>query len=155
MSSLLIPKEFIRKPRSFDEIASWKAVEFRQFVLYTGLLVLKESTSDVFFNHFLLLSCAYRIMSCPLLFQSKNASAHIMLNTFVQKFGNIFGLTSLTYNVHNLLHLSQTVEEYGNLSYINAYPFENCMKDIKKADILVEIFLIIVVYLVVIALAKY
>lgn len=68
-----IPKEFCRKPRGLDDVQRWKATEYRQFVLYTGILVFKNLVSDDFYYHFLLLHCAYRLLSQSYLSNIKTA----------------------------------------------------------------------------------
>lgn len=72
-------------------------------------------------------------MTCPKLIESKSNQANNMLIEFVQHFANIYGSTSVTYNVHNLLHLNETVKEFGNLANLTAYPFENSLQSIKRA----------------------
>jgi len=49
------PKEFMRKPRGIDELKFWKATEFRQFLLYTGPVVLKSLLPENMYIHFLML----------------------------------------------------------------------------------------------------
>ena len=36
-----MPSEFSRQPRGLDEVKKWNATEYRQFLLYTGYLVLE------------------------------------------------------------------------------------------------------------------
>lgn len=51
------PNDFVRKPRSLKDVNQWKAVEFRNFLLYTGPIVLrhvlKEDILYIFiFSHY-------------------------------------------------------------------------------------------------------
>ena len=47
------PSEMARQPRSLSEIKRWKTAEFRQFLLYSGIVVLKGIVTDQFYYHFL------------------------------------------------------------------------------------------------------
>lgn len=55
------PQEFNHKPRSISEYGSFKATECRQFLLYTGVVVLFGIIEQNVYNHFLLL---HAIMRC-------------------------------------------------------------------------------------------
>lgn len=127
-----IPKEFGRTPRPIDELKRWKATEYRQFLLYTGIVVLKDIVDDDTFYHFLLIHCAYRLLCCPYSFQNNLEASENLLQDFVKFFPNIYGEKNLTYNVHNLLHVCECVREMGLLTNFSAYDFENFMQSLKK-----------------------
>lgn len=127
-----IPKEFGRTPRPLSELKRWKATEFRQFLLYTGIVLLKDLVSDDLYYHFLLLHCAYRLLCCPYSFNNNLDASEILLRDFVKYFSKMYGEKNLTYNVHNLLHICECVKEMGLLTNFSAYDFENFMQCIKK-----------------------
>lgn len=126
-----IPREFARKPRTLLEICRWKATEFRQFSLYTGIVVLKENVPEEIYTHFLLLFCFYRIYSVSSNSEHKQ-KAETMVRMFVEQFPVLYGRSSVSYNVHNVLHIPECVEQFGILSNFSAYSFENFMQKIKK-----------------------
>lgn len=127
-----VPSEFQRKPRSLDLIHFWKATEFRQFILYTGIVALKDNVNDDIFYHFLTLHCAYRILSCPDLSVSQIDTAQILLNNFVENFAFVYGSDQISYNVHNMLHISDCVRQFGPADSFSAYKFENYMQGLKE-----------------------
>ena len=51
-----MPSEFARQPRGLHEMDRWKATELRQFLLYTGPVVLKDVLSPEKYKHFLSLT---------------------------------------------------------------------------------------------------
>lgn len=109
-----MPKEFSRQPRSLHKVAYWKATEFRQFLLYTGPIVLKTVLKGDIYTHFLTLHVAISILISLMLIINKNNIdyAEKLLQHFVQFFEKIYGKEYMSHNVHNILHLSN---EFKNL----------------------------------------
>lgn len=77
--SKFISKEFVRKPRHMTEIDRWKGTELRQFLLYTGPIVLLNILPKHMYMHFLSFSIAIRILSDERLCQRLNQYAHELL----------------------------------------------------------------------------
>ena len=57
-----MPAEFSHQPRSIDELDRRKATEFRQLLLYTGLLVFKGMFHEDHYQHFPALHVAMSIL---------------------------------------------------------------------------------------------
>ncbi|XP_058987390.1 uncharacterized protein LOC131806751 [Musca domestica] len=126
------PKEFARKGRLFDEVCRWKAKEFRQVVLYTGIIIFKNILHEDLYTHFLLLHTAYRMVSCPSNCHKNLQCVQQLMEAFVADFALIYGSDKISYNVHNLLHLAKCVENFGNVENFSSYKYENFLQTLKK-----------------------
>lgn len=130
-----MPSEFARQPRSLVEVDRWKATEFRQFLLYTGPIVLKNVVSKEVYEHFLTLSIAVSIL---LETDGETRNFYLdyatqLLKYFVEQCNHIYGDTFAVYNVHCLLHLPEDIRHFNcSLNDISCFPFENYMQGLKK-----------------------
>lgn len=125
------PEEFERTCRTLDELSLWKATEFRQFLLYSSLVILKDNVGEDVYYHWLLLVCGMRLLSSKNCVQNCS-TANTLLEEFVKHYPAIYGFIHLTYNVHGLLHLSEDVTIYGSLDSYSCYKFENYIQMLKK-----------------------
>ncbi|KAB0794567.1 hypothetical protein PPYR_11406 [Photinus pyralis] len=122
---------FHRLPRTLLEVDNWKATEFRQFLLYSGPILLLNRLPNIYYEHFVSLSVALRILIDSELCFKLNKYAESLLVWFVKFYGDLYGEEFLSYNVHNLIHLAADVKELGSLDKFSAFKFENFMQEIK------------------------
>ena len=127
-----VPREFPRKCRSFDEFERWKATEFRQFILYSGAVVLKGKLQDSVYSHFLLFNVAIFCLSSSLFLSTHCDYAGELLKLFVRDWANLYGKDMLVYNVHGLVHLAADAKQFGPLDSFSAFPFESFLGRLKK-----------------------
>jgi len=126
-----ITRDFCRKPSPIQDVCRWKATEFRQFLLYTGTIVLKDILNEECFINFLALHISMRI----LLSDNNQKLLHYtrdLLKYFVKSFQYLYGAHFISHNVHGILHLCDDYERYGPLDTCSTFPFENYMKVLKK-----------------------
>lgn len=126
-----LTNDFVRKPRGIEEYPRYKATELRQFLLYTGPVVLKGILSDECYQHFMTLNIAMRILL------STDHSKYVgyaanLLDYFVKTFEQMYGSHFVSHNVHSLLHVVDDYVKYGPLDNCSCFPFENYMKVLKR-----------------------
>lgn len=127
-----VPCEFARKPRSLSEIDRWKATEYRQFLLYTGPVVLKHTIHSNLYKNFLLFSVAIHFLLNENLCRTYNQYVKELLETFLQHFYQLYGVDMAVYNVHTLIHLPDQALQFGSLDNISSFPFENYLQKLKR-----------------------
>lgn len=131
--SNLIPIEFQRTTRSLGDIAKWKATEYRFFLLYCGMFVLKDVLPDDLYQHFLLFCIASRILCSEKLYKDYVDNADTYLKKFAREAKDKYGENAMVLNMHNLIHIADDVRHFDcPLTNISAFPFENLLGKIKK-----------------------
>jgi hypothetical protein len=127
-----VPTEFSRLPRKIEDIDYWKATELRSFLLYFGPIVLKGKLNRQFYSHFMLLSCAIKILVCPILCQTQINLAEELLRQFVISYSSLYGEHFVSYNVHSLVHLPLYVRIHdASDNYFGCFKYENYLQEIK------------------------
>lgn len=126
-----LPTEIHRAVRRLDCVRFWKGLEFRTFLLYIGIVVLKDNLLDAAYEHFLLLFCAVTLCSSNEYIQYLNIAERLFLD-YIQGYIRIYGKDSIGSNVHNLCHVVDDVRKFGPLPTISAYAFENHLGYIKR-----------------------
>ena len=101
-------------------------------IFFAGILVTKIFLPEDAYQHFMSLSVAIRILCDQELCNDWNEFADQLCKYFVTNYAQFYGAHNITYNVHNLIHLSTDVRNHGTLDQFSAFPFENEMQNIKK-----------------------
>lgn len=130
-SNNFLPKEIHRAMRPLKCINFWKGLEFRTFLLYVGPVILKDYLPGNVYEHFLMLSCAVMICSCKHYWKYLHV-AESLFEDYIKQFIEIYGIDSVSSNVHNLCHVTADVRKFGHLSKFSTYPFESFLHQIKN-----------------------
>lgn len=127
-----VPSDFARTPRNITLSDRFKATECRQFLLYTGPVVLKDTLPKPLYEHFMLLCVAIRILVEINISVDRLQHARTLIFTFVQHFPKIYGADSMSYNVHSLIHLPDDAAAHGSIQSFSAFPFESYLGTLKR-----------------------
>uniref|UniRef100_T1GXB5 Transposase domain-containing protein n=1 Tax=Megaselia scalaris TaxID=36166 RepID=T1GXB5_MEGSC len=123
------PLEIHRAIRHFTEyLSDFKGTDF---ILYYGIVVLKDNVHPKIYQNFVDLHCALTICMTDE-YSHFIPFADAVFKKFVEDYKIIYGSCMVSYNVHQLLHITDAVKYFGNLNKYSAYPFESKLGVIKN-----------------------
>ncbi|KAM4531750.1 uncharacterized protein PAE49_023884 [Odontesthes bonariensis] len=134
-SSLLClkpPEEIIRAPRSLKCRDSWKASEWRAFLLFYAISVLPGVLHPTFLAHYLYLSFGIHILLQESISLDDLQLAHQYLERFVIDMRELYGEENLSFNCHQLIHLAESVHNWGPLWATSAFTFERNSGNLRR-----------------------
>jgi hypothetical protein len=126
--SMYIPSEFSRRmDGGIQTIAHWKAVEFRFFLLYAGVVILSDDKlfSRSLYFHFLKLCVAMRMLLMENQKKKTMMQCNQLLISFFEDSKILYGLSFISYNVHSLIHIVADYQKFGELDKISCFKFES------------------------------
>lgn len=127
-----IPSNFSRKCRGLNELAHFKATEFRTFLLYVGPFALHKILTQDKFEHFLRLHVAIYILASGKQTEPWLAFAELLIQQFVADIPRLYFKEMIVYNFHSLLHITNEARRFGSLDKFSAFDFESYMQKLKR-----------------------
>ncbi|KAL7296458.1 hypothetical protein TKK_0010464 [Trichogramma kaykai] len=126
LTRIKVPSKLTRYSRSIRERSCWKAREFENWVLYYSTIVLLQIPRfKNYVQHWSYLVKAYFILLQVNITQEQILEADHLLKTFVALAEYYYSKSAMTFNVHQLVHLSHSVINFGPLWSHSGYCFEN------------------------------
>ncbi|XP_071855403.1 uncharacterized protein [Apostichopus japonicus] len=125
------PCEASRLPRSLLDRKFWKATEWKNFLLYSPVILCGLLPARFLTHWWLLVYAIYSLGSSTVTTKMIQDSKCALLK-FVIQMQDLYGLEHISYNVHQLTHLSQYVLNWGPLWASSAFAFEDNNQRIKS-----------------------
>lgn len=119
------PCSVSRTPRSISQLKFWKAHEWLAWLIYYSLIVLKDVLPSTYYSHWAILVDSVTVLLGSDISLSQVVYCERNLQSFVVKFEQLYGKKHCSYNVHQILHLVQSVRDFGPLWSHSAFTFES------------------------------
>ena len=133
LNQIKYPCQISRLTRSLSMRNDWSAREWENLILFSSVPIFSTILSKKFINHWMLLVESLYILLEDNITGIDLDRADQMLHNFVSKMETLFGMNMMTYNVHQLLHLSKSVLDWGPLWEHSTFPFESENRNLLRA----------------------
>ena len=116
LSRIKPPHNFRSSPRSISKnLSFWKASEFKAWLLFYSVPVLKDFLPPEYINHWTLLVCAMHILQSTSISQDDLVFPNENLKQFYELAPTLYPNNVCTANLHSIVHICKFVENWGPL----------------------------------------
>ncbi|KAK3918221.1 Putative F-box protein [Frankliniella fusca] len=120
------PPHFLQRcPQPLSKLAFWKASEYQSFFFFYSLPIFSTIMDPVYFHHFLNFYQGVYLLCQDSVTAGDIQMSQLLLDNFVKRFQQLYGLRHMTFNLHCLRHLPSVVEELGPLWTSTCFLFED------------------------------
>jgi hypothetical protein len=119
-----VPYEVNRSTRDLDEMASWKANEWKTWLLVC-IPILKGVLLDTYVNHLTQFVAAMTLLLRDRVTEEDIEKADQLINHFIVEAGDLYGKKVYTFNMHLLTHFPQCVRNWGPVWGYSLFQFED------------------------------
>jgi len=127
LTSIKVPDLLPRKPRSLSERAYWKATEFRAWLLYYSVPVLKGILHHTYLQHYSLLVSAMALLVGEKITPDELTEADNLIDLFCKELAFHYGDKAMTMNAHQLRHYVYFVRRFGPLWVYSCFGFTHVL----------------------------
>uniref|UniRef100_A0ABD2XFI0 Uncharacterized protein n=1 Tax=Trichogramma kaykai TaxID=54128 RepID=A0ABD2XFI0_9HYME len=138
IKSIKAPNQVSRLSRPLKDRKIWKSREWENWLLHYSLPILRSLNKfTVYADHWQLLVDSCHILLGESIKKTELRHIHEKLELFVSTTQKLYSKAAMTFNIHQLLHLVQSVADWGPLWAHHGYPFEDgngqLVKTVKSA----------------------
>ncbi|CAF4914167.1 unnamed protein product [Rotaria socialis] len=126
LQQYITPSSTVRLPRNINLYHRYKASEFRS-ILLIYYMIFKDILPERYYTHLKQLVFAMHIGENRQMPQDKLDEMHILLQYHVNQFKILYGTRHMVNNIHSLIHLAETVRDYGPLQGYSTFNYESIL----------------------------
>uniref|UniRef100_A0ABD2WYF1 Transposase domain-containing protein n=1 Tax=Trichogramma kaykai TaxID=54128 RepID=A0ABD2WYF1_9HYME len=133
VEQIKFPYQVGRLTRTFSHRKYWKCKEWENWILYANLIVFEFKLDEKKMDYWSLHVESLHILLHHSIKPEELDLAERKLYEFVQRTQKNYTIKSMTYNVHQLLHVCQSVRDCGPIYAHSAFAFEAGNHDLLQA----------------------
>lgn len=125
LCAVSVPHQTMRLSRSISERSYWKAKEWENWILYYSLPIMSLFLKKELLTHWSYFVEVFYIAQKPVITSEDLQRMDIILKSFLNNVEKLYTINAMTYNVHQLSHWSNSIENWGPSWAHNAFVFES------------------------------